>query len=80
MRGVPEVLEVDEPYENANNSDDFSQHVAEVVQFAFERGLFSDLRSNGFVNITNGGFLASENNNCLGSPVNDSGSLNKQKR
>lgn len=37
---VPEVPEVDDPDEDANNADHFSEHVTEVIQLAFKRCLF----------------------------------------
>lgn len=43
MRRVPEVANVDEPDENANDSDDLREHVAKIVQFALERCLLANL-------------------------------------
>lgn len=51
--GVGEIADVDEPDEDADNGDDFSETVAKVVQLLLERRLFRDLRRDGLVNITN---------------------------
>ena len=52
------MADVYKPNENANNSDDFCEHVAEVIEFALEWRLLADLRRDGVVDVANGCFLA----------------------
>lgn len=40
---VPEVPEIDQPYQDTYYGDHFGQHVTKIVEFAFERRLFTDL-------------------------------------
>jgi hypothetical protein len=37
---IVEVAIIDKPYEYTDDSDDFCQHVTEVVEFLFERRSF----------------------------------------
>ena len=39
---IPEVLEVDDPDENTNDTDYFGEHVAKIIQLAFEGRLLVD--------------------------------------
>lgn len=75
MRWVPEVANVDKPNQNANNGNNLCQHVTEIVQLALKGSLLADLRRNGLVNVTNGSFLASEDDDSLCISVDDSGTL-----
>lgn len=75
MSGVPEVANVDKPDEDADNTDDLGEHAAKVIQLALEWGLLGNLTGDGFVNVANGSLLTSEDDNCLGSSINDSGAL-----
>lgn len=43
VRRVPEVPEIDQPHQDTNYGDHFGQHITEIVELAFERGLFTDL-------------------------------------
>jgi len=40
---IPKVSEVDDPDEDADDADHFSEHVTKVVQLAFKGGLLVDL-------------------------------------
>jgi hypothetical protein len=71
--GVPEMAEVYEPDQDANNSDDLCEHIAEVVEFTFQRRLLRNLRRDGLVDVANGspltcvydnGFRISIHNSC----------------
>jgi len=43
MCGIPEVPNVDEPHEDADDRNDLCEHVTEVVQLTLQGGLFADL-------------------------------------
>ena len=71
MRGIPEVPEVDEPYEDAYDRDDLRKHVSKIIQLTLQRSLFANLRRDGFVNVADGCVLTSEDNDCARTPTHD---------
>ena len=71
MCGIPEVSNVDEPHEDADDGDDLCEHVTKVVQLTLQGGLFADLGRNGFVNVTDGSVLTCEDDNCAGAPIDN---------
>jgi len=75
MCGIPEVPNVDEPHEDADDRDDLCEHVTKVVQLTLQGGLFADLGRNGLVNMTDGRVLTRENDNRAGTPIDDSCTL-----
>jgi hypothetical protein len=75
VSGVPKVPDVHKPDEDADDGDDFREHIAKVVQFAFQRCLFADLGGDRLMDVANGGALACENDYSFRVSVNDSGSL-----
>lgn len=72
---VPEVAEIDDPDENANDGDDLRKLISEVVQLPFQGGLFVDLRGDGLVDVTNSCALTGENNDSPCASVDDSRTL-----
>jgi hypothetical protein len=71
VRGIPEVSEIDEPHEDADDRDDLGEHVSEVIKLAFQRSLFADLRRNGLVNVADGRVLTGKNNDSARVPIHN---------
>lgn len=69
VRGIPEVPEVDEPHEDADDRYDLGEHVSKVIQLALQRSLFADLRRNGLVNVADGRVLTRKNNDSARVPT-----------
>lgn len=72
---IPEVTEIDDPDKDTNDSDDLRELITEVVQLAFQGGLFVDLRGDGLVDVTNSCALTGENNDSPCTSVDDSRTL-----
>ena len=72
---VPEVTNVDEPHENADDSDNFSESVAEVVEFTLQRRLLRYLGRDRLVNVANGRLLTREHDDRFRITVYHGGSL-----
>ena len=75
MRLIPEMINVDEPNQRADNRDNFRKHVAKVIQFAFERGLLGDLGRDGMVNISNSSTRTNCDDNCQSITTDNGGTL-----
>lgn len=75
MGRVPEVAEVDDPDEDADDGDDLGEGVPEVVEFAFEGSLFVDLGGDGYVDVAYGGALTGKNDDGARASVDDSCTL-----
>lgn len=75
MGRVVEVANVDEPDENADDTDDLGQGISKVVQLALERCLFTGLRRDGFVNCTDGGVRSGEDDQGFACTIDDSCTL-----
>jgi len=71
MCGIPEVSNVDEPHEDADDRDDLCEHVTEVVQLTLQGGLFANLRRNGLVNVADGRILTCEDGDRARAPIDD---------
>jgi len=69
------MTEVHKPYENANDGDDFGEHVTEIIQFAFERCLFTDLRCDRLVDMANCGSFASQDNHSFRATIDNGSAL-----
>lgn len=72
---VPEMPDVDEPDEDADNGDDLREHITEVVKLAFEWRFLADLRADRLVNVTNRGAFSGEYDNCPGVSVDNGRTL-----
>ena len=79
MGWIPEVPEVDDPDEDANDGDDFGEHVTKVVQLAFKRSLLVYLRCDRLVDIANGCLLTGKDHDSLGTAVDDGSPLGETK-
>ena len=77
MGRVRKVANVDDPDENADDRDDFCEHLTEVVEFTFEGRLLTDLGGDGLVNVANGGPLAGMNDNRSRDTIHNGRSLNE---
>jgi hypothetical protein len=60
VRRIPEMAEINKPYEDANNRDDFGEHVTKVIEFTLERCLFANLGRYGLVNMADCGAFAGQ--------------------
>ena len=69
------MTDVDEPDENTDNSDDLGEHFTEVVELALQGRLFADLGGDRFVNVSDGGALAGEDDNSACVAVYDARAL-----
>ena len=76
---VPEVPEVDNPDEDANDGDDFSEHVAKVIQLAFKGRLLAYLGRDRLVDIADGCLLTGKDHDGLGIAIYNSSSLGERK-
>ena len=77
VRRIREVTNIDNPDKDTNDSDNLGQHITEIVQLAFQGGLFADLRGDGLVNISNGSLLTSVYNNSSSGTIYNCSSLVK---
>ena len=71
MRGIPEVPDVDEPHEDADNRDDLGEHISKLIQLSLQRSLFANLRRYGFVNVADGRVLTRKDNDRARAPTDD---------
>jgi len=71
------VANIDDPDENADDRDNFREHLTKVVEFTLERCLLADLRGDGLMNATNGSPLTSMNDNGSGDTIHNGGSLDE---
>jgi hypothetical protein len=75
MCRIPEVTEVNKPYEDTNNSDDFGEHVTKVIEFALERCLFANLRRDGLMDMADCCAFASQHDDGFRATTDDSRAL-----
>src|ERR1700712_5106525 len=63
------MLNVDEPNQSVDNSDNLGQRITKIIELFLEWGRLRDLRSNALVNVSNGGIRTckSDNRNCMSS-------------
>ena len=78
MCGVPEVTDVDKPYEDTNDGDDLGEHLTEIVELTLQRRFLANLRRDGLVDITNSSLLASERDDGNTLPVDNGGTLRSE--
>ena len=55
------MTDVDQPNEDANDRDDFRQHVTEIVEFALQGRFLAYLLADGGVDVANCSPLSGEN-------------------
>lgn len=72
---VGEVANVDNPDKNADNRDDFCEHLTKVVEFTLEGSFLADLGGDRLMNTTNGGPLAGMDDNGSCDAIHNSRSL-----
>jgi hypothetical protein len=69
------MTEVHNPDEYTYYSYNLGQHVTKVVELPFEGCFFINLRSDGLVDVTNCGLLASEDNGGFGVTIYNGSTL-----
>lgn len=69
MRGIPEIAEVDEPDKDADDGNDFGEHVTKVVQFLLERRLLFNLLRDRLMNVAYRSLGSSIDDNCSGPSI-----------
>lgn len=72
------MTEVDKPYKDTDDGNNFGEHISEVIEFAFERCLFADLRCYRLVYMANCSDFASQDNYSF-SAATDNGCTLRQK-
>lgn len=77
MRRVGKVRNVDEPDQDTDNGDDFSESISKVVKFLLERSLFVLLGRDRMVNGSNSRLGTNGCNKSLCSTVNDESPLKR---
>src|SRR6266498_5801058 len=73
MGRIIEMLNVDEPNQNADNRDYFRKHIAKIVELLFQRRRFRDLRCNAFLDVTNGSRSSCQDHQSICMPSDDGG-------
>ena len=66
------MLDVDEPNENTDDRDHLCEHVAEIIQLLLQGCWLRYLRSNAFMDVTDGGGTSSQNDHSSGMAGDDS--------
>jgi hypothetical protein len=69
------MTEVNKPYEYTNDGDDLGKHVTKVIEFAFERCLFADLRCDRLVDMANRGAFANQDYDGFRATIDDGRTL-----
>lgn len=75
VRRIPEMTEVNQPHENANDGDNLGEHITKIIEFALERCFFTDLGRDRLVNMTNCSAFAGQNYDSLCTSANNSRTL-----
>jgi hypothetical protein len=68
---IPEVANVDDPDENADDGDDLGECVTKVVELTLQRRLLADLRADALVDVANRGLGAGVDDDGRARPVHN---------